>query len=210
MSFEYKIQSNSSFNYRLMKLKILGIIGLVLLIINQLMISKGDEFVQNQQIDFAHWFLLFGAIFTISFSYIFPKSIFNTIATIFTIIGIIAHIGMATIDFAIWSYGNDYDGMTDFIVQLRNKPSFWIPFITVSPSFLFVGLATQAWKFIRTHPIGSILTIGGSIMIGLSAFLFSNKFLIVLAHIIFSIGLILLAYRKDKEMGKNRMENIPF
>jgi len=185
-----------------MKLKILGTIGLALLIINQFMISKGDEFVQNQQIDFAHWFLLFGALFTISFSYVFPKNIIITIATVLTIVGIIAHIGMATIDFAIWSYGNNYDAMTNFIVQLRNKPSIWLPFMTVGPSFLFIGLATHAWKYIRTHPIGSILTIGGSIMIGLSAFLFSNKLLIVLAYTFFSIGLLLLAYRKDKKIAE--------
>lgn len=161
------------------------------------MITKGDEFVQNQQIDFAHWFLLFGALFTISFSYIFPKSIFNTIATVLTTVGIIAHIGMATIDFAIWSFGNDYTGMTEFILQLKSKPSIWLPFMTVGPSFLFIGLSIHAWKYIRTHPIGSILTIGGSIMIGLSAFLFSNKLLIVLAYTIFSIGLVLLIYRKE-------------
>ncbi len=107
-----------------MKLKIIGTIGLVLLIINQFVITKGDEFVQNQQIDFAHLFLLFGVLITISFSYIFPKSIFNTIATVLTIIGIIAHIGMATIDFAIWSYRDDYDAMTAFIIQLRNKHLF--------------------------------------------------------------------------------------
>jgi len=184
--------------YRPMKLKILGVIGLAFLIVNQIMLTKGDEFLQAQQIDFAHWFLLFGALLTISFSYIFPKNIFNTVATVLTILGIIAHIGMATIDFVIWSYGDDYVGMTDLIIQLRSKPSIWIPFMTIGPSFLFIGLATHAWKFVRTHPISSILTIGGSLMIGLAAFLWGNKFLVVLAYIIFSMGLVLLIYRKDK------------
>ncbi len=192
-----------------MKLKILGIIGLVLLIINQFMITKGDEFVQNQQIDFAHWALLFGALFTISFTYIFPKNVFNTIATVLTIIGIIAHIGMATIDFAIWSFGDDYTGMTEFILQLKDKPSIWLPFMTVGPSFLFIGLSIHGWRFIRTHPIGSILTIGGATMIGLSAFLFSNKLFTVLAYTIFSIGLALLAYRKDKKMAEIKTEKHP-
>ena len=186
-----------------MKLKILGLIGLVLLIINQIMITKGDEFVQSQQIDFAHWVLLFGALFTISFTYIFPKNNLNTIATVLTIIGIIAHIGMATIDFAIWSFGDDHTGMTKFIFQLKDKPSIWLPFMTVGPSFLFIGLSIHGWKFIRTHPIGSILTIGGATMIGLSAFMFPNRLFIVLSYTIFAIGLALLAYRKDKKIEMN-------
>lgn len=40
-----------------MKLKLLGIIALMLLTLNQIMISKGEEFVQAQLIDFAHWIL---------------------------------------------------------------------------------------------------------------------------------------------------------
>ena len=182
-----------------MKLKIIGTVGLIFLIINQIMLTKGDVFLQTQQIDFAHWFLLFGALFTISFSYVFPKSIFNTIASALTILGIVAHIGMATIDFAIWSYGNDYGGMTEFTLQLKNKPSIWLPFMSIGPSLLFIGLATHAWKFIRTHPISSILTIGGSVMMGLSAFLWQDNYLVVLAYIIFSTGLILLINRKEKK-----------
>lgn len=185
-----------------MKLKILGIIGLILLIINQIMLSKGDGFVQTQEpIDFAHWVLLIGALLTISFSYVFPRSIFNTIATALTLLGIIAHIGMATIDFILWSYGDDYAGMNNLIIQLRNKPSIWIPFMTIGPSLLFIGLATHAWKFIRTHPIGGIVTIGGSVMIGLAAFLWDDRLLVVLSYIIFSTGLVLLVFRKDKTLG---------
>ena len=181
-----------------MKLKLLGIIGLILLILNQMMISKGEEFIQSQPIDFAHWILLIGALFTVSFSLIFPKSIFNTIATFLTILGIIAHIGMATIDFVIWSFGNNYEEMNNLIFQLKNKPSVWLPFMTVGPSLLFVGLSIQAWKFIRTNPISSIMTIIGSIMIGLSSFLANDRLFIVLAFIIFTAGLTLLAFRKDK------------
>ncbi len=183
-----------------MKLKLLGLTGLILLTINQAMLLKGGKFLQAQSFDFAHWFLLFGALFTIVFSFIFPKSIFNSIATFFTILGIVAHIGMATIDFAIWSFGDDYTAMNEFIIQLRNKPSIWLPFMTIGPSFLFIGLATHAWKFIRTHPIGSILTLGGSIMIGLSAFLSGERLLVVVAHLIFTLGLSLLIYRKEKNV----------
>ncbi len=181
-----------------MKLKLLGIIGLTLLTANQIMISRGEEFIQAQPIDFAHWILFFGAIFTISFSFIFPKSIFNTTATILTILGIIAHIGMATIDFVIWSYGNNFDEMNNLIFQLKNRPSIWMPFMTVGPSLLFVGLSIQAWKFIRTNPISSIMTIIGSIMIGLSSFLANDRLFIVVAFIIFTAGLILLAFKNDK------------
>lgn len=118
----------------------------------------------------------------------FQKGIFNTIATILIILGIIAHIGMATIDFVIWSYGNNFGEMNNLIFQLKNKPSIWISFMTVGPSLPFVGLSIQAWKFIRTNPIRSIMTIIGSIMIGLSSFLANDRIFIVLAFMIFTVG----------------------
>lgn len=60
--------------------------------------------------------------------------------------------------------------------------------MTVGPSLPFVGLSIQAWKFIRTNPIRSIMTIIGSIMIGLSSFLANDRIFIVLAFMIFTVG----------------------
>lgn len=185
-----------------MRLKVLGVIGLVFLIINQMMLLKGDAFIQEQApIDFAHWFLLIGAVLTISFSYIFPKSIFNTVATVLTILGIVAHIGMSTIDFILWSFGDDHLGMNNLVLQLRDKPSIWLPFMTIGPSLLFIGLATHAWKFIRTNPISALLTISGSVMIGLSSFMWNDRNLIILAYLIFSVGLVLLINRKALKLN---------
>tara|TARA_R110001583_G_scaffold17011_3_gene69311 strand:+ start:2746 stop:2913 length:168 start_codon:yes stop_codon:yes gene_type:complete len=55
-----------------MKLKYSAIIGLAFLIINQIMLLGGNEFIQNQQpIDYAHWLLLVGALLCLSLNYIF-------------------------------------------------------------------------------------------------------------------------------------------
>lgn len=180
-----------------MSKKILGTIGLIFLIISQIIMANGFDFLQAQKtIDFAHWFLLIGAVLIISFSFIFPKSIFNTIATFLTIIGIVAHIGMCTIDFILWSFGDDYAQRDQLISHLINKPVIWYPFIVIGPSFLYAGLATQAWQFIRTHTIYAILTLAGSMLIGLGYVVWQNHTISLIGYILMSIGLILLANKK--------------
>lgn len=98
------------------------------------------------------------ALFTIAFSFVFPKFIFNTLATVLTILDIVAHIGMTTIDFAIWSFGDDFTAMNEFIIQVRSKPSFLAHLYDHRPIISIYRFGNSRLEFIRTHPIGSILT----------------------------------------------------
>lgn len=60
-----------------MKLKIFATIGLVFLILNQVLLLGGNEFIQNQQpIDYAHWLLLIGALLCLSLNYVFFRHYF--------------------------------------------------------------------------------------------------------------------------------------
>ncbi|RKN75100.1 hypothetical protein D7Z94_25190 [Ulvibacterium marinum] len=159
----------------------------------------GDEFIQTQRpIDFAHWLLLIGSISLVSFNYIFPKSILNSIASVLTVMGIIAHVAMSSIDFVFWSFRNDYDGLVKLIRQLENEPSIWLPFMVIGPSLLFIGLAIHAFTFIKKRPISSLLVIVGSIMIGMSSFLWRDRIYIIIAHLVFALGLTLLCFNMDE------------
>jgi len=188
-----------------MKLKILAITGLVFLIINQIMLLGGNEFIQNQQpIDYAHWLLLIGALLCLSLNYIFSDNIFSNTATILTSLGIIALIGQATIDFLWWSYGTDYDGMNDLTSQIMSRPSIRIPFMTIGPGLFYFGLATHAGKFIKTHTLWSILTFIGVIGIGLGAFTYDSRILIVLSHILLTIGITMLIFKKEEDFLRTK------
>lgn len=183
-----------------MKLKLCAVIGLIFLILNQIMLLKGNEFIQTQKpIDYAHWLLLIGALLTLSINYIFSDNIFSNTATILTSLGIVALIGQATIDFLWWSYGTDYTGMNDLTNQIMSRPSIRIPFMTIGPGLFYFGLATHAGKLIRNHPVWSIATFIGVILIGLGAFYYDSRMLIVIGHIILSTGIIVLIYKKDSE-----------
>ena len=181
-----------------MKYNYLALIGLVFLTINQIMLLGGNEFIQNQQpIDYAHWLLLIGALFCLSLNYIFSNNIFSNLATILTSLGIVALIGQATIDFLWWSYGTDFEGMDKLTRQIMERPSIRIPFMTIGPAFFYLGLTAHAGKFIKTQTLWSILVFLGVIGIGLGAFTFDSRMLIVLSHILLTIGIVMLIFKKD-------------
>lgn len=174
-----------------MKLKYSAIIGLIFLIINQIMLLGGNEFIQNQQpIDYAHWLLLVGALLCLSLNYIFSDNIFSNLTTILTSLGIVALVGQATIDFLWWSYGTDFEGMNKLIGQIMERPSIRIPFMTIGPALFYLGLAAHAGKFIKSHVLWSILVFIGVIGIGLGAFAFDSRMLIVVSHILLTIGIV--------------------
>ena len=188
---------------RIMKLKYLAIIGLVFLIVNQIMLLGGNEFIQNQQpIDYAHWLLLIGALLCLSLNYIFSDNIFSNLATILTSLGIVALIGQATIDFLWWSYGTDFEGMEKLTSQIMERPSIRIPFMTIGPALFYFGLTTHAGKFIKTNTLWSILVFIGVIGIGLGAFAFDSRMLIVVSHILLTIGIVALIFENDIGLQK--------
>lgn len=183
-----------------MKLKYSAIIGLSFLILNHIMLLGGNEFIQNQQpVDFAHWLLLIGALLCLPINYIFSNAIFKDLASILTALGIVALIGQATIDFLWWSFGTDFDGIDKLTNQIMARASIRIPFLTIGPALFYLGLAAHAGKFLRTHIIYSLLVFVGVTGIALGAFAFDSRILIVVGHILLSIGIVGLIYNNDNE-----------
>jgi len=81
--------------------------------------------------------------------------------------------------------------------QIMEKPSIRIPFMTIGPALFYLGLATHAGKFIKKHILWSILVFIGIMGIGLGAFTFDNRMLIVVGHILLTIGIIVLFFKND-------------
>lgn len=181
-----------------MKLKICAIIGLTFLILNQILLLQGNEFIQTQKpIDYVHWLLLLGVLLSLSLNYIFSNGIFNNTASILTSIGIIALTGQAVIDFLWWSYGTDYEGMNKLTNQIMERPSIRIPFMTIGPALFYLGLAIHAGKFIRKFTLWSLMTILGVIITGLGSFAFDSREIIILGHIVLTSGIVGLIFKKD-------------
>jgi hypothetical protein len=182
-----------------MNLKLICVFGLALLLLSRILMSNGTSFINAQHpIDFAHWAMLTGALLMTPFHRFFPKGIFNTIATPMTMLGIAAHIGMCTIDFVLWSYGDAPESRDALIHHLANTPVIWMPFITIGPSLLYAGLATQAWPFVLSHPLAVVLTMLGSVLFVLGHVVFHNEIISIIGFVIFATGLIRLLYRKNE------------
>lgn len=173
-------------------------IGLGLFVLSYILFSLGPYQAYFQEpIDFAHWLNLIGAVLLFSFNRVFPKNTLNSVAAVVTTIGIIAHVGLCTIDFIMWSFGNDESAKAALSEHISNTPSILFPFIIVGPSFLFIGLALHASNFIKTHTIASLMVILGAPAVGFSFFILKNGTLMVLSCLLFALGLTLLLYRKE-------------
>ena len=187
-----------------MKLKTICIIGLFLFVISYWIFTKGNEFAHTQKpIDFAHWLNLIGAVLLLNFNRIFPKNKIGKIASILTTLGVIAFIGLNTIDFISWSFGDDNDGRNAFFNQLAITPSIAFPFVYVGPSLLFLGLSIHALNFIKSNLIGYILTVSGAVFMGLGYFLWSNLVYTALGCTIFALGLMLILNKMDGKQNNN-------
>lgn len=173
-------------------------IGLFFFVLSYIMFAQGSKLAYFQEpIDFAHWFNLVGAILLFSFNKVFPKNTLNTTAAFITTLGIIAHIGLCTIDFIMWSFGNDDAARTALSEHISNTPSILYPFIIIGPSLLFVGLAMHAINFIKTNTIPSVMVIIGAPAVGFSFFILKNGPYMVISCMLFALGLLLLLYRKE-------------
>lgn len=192
-----------------MKLRILAITGLAFLILNQIFLLQGNEFVQSQKpIDYVHWLLLLGVLLCLSLNYIFANGIFNHTATILTSIGIIALVGQAVIDFLWWSYGTDFEGMYNLTRQIMEQPSIRIPFMTIGPALFYLGLAIHAAKFIRKHTLWSLIAITGVIITGAGSFAFDSREIIALGHIVLAFGIVGLIFKIDKDQRHTKLTEL--
>lgn len=181
-----------------MKPKSICLVGLLFFVLSYIMFSQSSKLASFQKpIDFAHWCNLIGAILLISFNKVFPKNNLNSVASFLTTLGVIAHIGLCTIDFIMWSFGNDDIARTELSKHISTTPSILYPFIIIGPSLLFIGLALHASNFIKTHPISSSMVIVGAPAVGFSFFILKNGVYMVLSCVLFATGLVFLLYRKE-------------
>ena len=189
-----------------MKTRNLCLVGLIFFVTSYVFFSQVSLNAQKS-IDLAHWFNLIGAVLLFSFNNVFPKkNQLHTIASVLTGIGVVAHIGLCTIDFIMWSFGDDDLGRNALQEQIGNTPLILYPFIIVGPSMLFTGLAAHALNFIKTNPISSLMVLIGGPFVGLSYFIWNNGYLMLASCVLFAAGLALLLYRDEiHDARKKRM-----
>jgi hypothetical protein len=142
-----------------MTFKIFFLIGISLFLTGQIILAKGNDFVYNQEpIDFAHWFLLIGAVLLIPQTVSFPNKKFSYIGIPLTLIGIVCIIGMCVLDFIWWSFPNE-EMRTEFTNHISQVPSIWKPFITIGPSskVFNLGLLILSFNYFEKGKVGIVI-----------------------------------------------------
>lgn len=184
-----------------MKTKHICLIGLLFFLISYLLFSKILPHFQKP-IDFAHWFNLIGAFLLLSFNDVFSKNRLNAVASFITALGVIAHIGLCTIDFIMGSFGNDDLAQSQLSTHISNTPEVFYSFVVIGPSLLFVGLSIHAMHFIRTNTISVLMVVLASPTIGFSFFVLKNGVCMLLSCLVFVLGLGFLLFRKEDEVAE--------
>ena len=183
---------------KIMNQKSICSIGLLFFVVSYILFSMGSKAACFQKpIDFAHWLNLIGAVLLFSFNRLFPKNSLGIASSLVTTLGCIAHVGLCTIDFIMWSYGDNDEAKTALSEHISNTPSILYPFVIIGPSFLFIGLAMHALNFIKTNTASALMVIVGAPAIGFSFFILKNGLHMVLSSLLFALGLTLLLYRKE-------------
>jgi len=172
-------------------------LGLLFFVTSYLLFSKVLPDFQTT-IDFAHWFNLIGVCFLLSFNDVFPKNRFNSFASFVTTLGVIAHIGLCTIDFIMSGYGTNDLAREELSQHISNVPLILYPFVIVGPSLLFIGLSLHALNFIKTNTIIFLMVFLSSLAIGFSFFILKDGVYMLLSCVVFVLGLSLLLFRKEE------------
>ncbi|MCR9154609.1 MAG: hypothetical protein ACPGVV_08880 [Croceimicrobium sp.] len=139
--------------------RILFLLGLVFILVGQILLAQGIDWVYSQKpIDFAHWFLLIGALCLLPQVFDFPAKIFSYIGKPLTIIGIAAFIGMCVLDFIFWSFPNE-EARQEFANHIIPVSAIWKPFITIGPSskIFNLGLLLLALNYWKEAKLGLAL-----------------------------------------------------
>lgn len=145
----------------------LFLIGLAFMLLGQVLLSLGNEFVYSQRpIDFAHWFILVGAVFLIPQVVSFPRTVFSAIGIPLTLAGIVCVIGMCVLDFIWWSFPDDRT-REEFTKHISGVPSIWIVFVSVGPSskVFNMGLFILSLNYIKTRTVGFLFVFLGSMIL---------------------------------------------
>jgi len=186
--------------------KLFFLSGLIFFLIGQIILTQGNDYVYNQEpIDFAHWFLLVGAVFLIPQIVTFQKSIFSYIGIPLSLIGIVCIIGMCVLDFIWWSFP-DEESRLEFTNHISQVPSIWKPFISIGPSskIFNLGLLILSLNYLKKEKIGVVIIFIATLILW---HIIPLPFRLVFGYTLTLIGFSLIFLRKSNKNSISTQHN---
>jgi hypothetical protein len=162
--------------------------GMALLTVGQTLLAQGHAFVMAQRpLDWVHWLLLLGAVTLIWRLTEIPVGWLGRLGRLATIAGGAAFIGMSVIDFTLWALPSEAARQA-FTSQVLQVPAISLPFLSVGPSLLFVGLGTMVLEWVAAMRWRVGLVLGGIVLVGVGQF-GNARWLVVGGHLVILGGL---------------------
>jgi hypothetical protein len=161
---------------------------MAMLTAGQFLIVQGQAFVMAQRpLDWAHWFLLAGAVILMWRLTEIPVGWVGRLGRIAMVAGGAAFIGMSVIDFALWSSPSEAARQA-FSNQLQQTPAISLPFMSVGPSLLFLGLGALVLEWVAAMRWRVGLVLGGIALVGFGQF-GNARWFVVGGHLVILGGL---------------------
>jgi hypothetical protein len=162
--------------------------GLAALTVGQSLIACGPDFVMAQRpLDWAHWFLLVGAVIIMWRLTEIPIGSVGRLGRLAIVVGGIAFIGMSVIDFIFWSLPSEA-ARHAFSSQVLQAPAISLPFISVGPSLLFLGMGAMALEWTYAMHWRAVLVLIGILLVGFGQF-GNERWIVVGGHLVILAGL---------------------
>ena len=162
--------------------------GMVVLTAGQSLLAQGHAFVMAQRpLDWVHWLLLLGAVTLMWRLTEIPVGWLGRLGRFATVAGGAAFIGMSVIDFVFWALPSEAARQA-FNSQVLQAPAISLPFITVGPSLLFLGLGTMVLEWAVAMRWRAGLVLGGIVLVGSGQF-GNARWLVVAGHLVILAGL---------------------
>ena len=162
--------------------------GMVVLTAGQSLLARGHNFVMAQRpLDWAHWFLLLGAV-TLTWRLTeIPVGWVGRLGRLATTAGGAAFVGMSVIDFTLWALPSEAARQA-LVNEVLQTPAISLPFLSVGPSLLFLGLGTMALEWIAAMRLRVGLILAGIVLVGIGQF-GNARWLVVGGHVVIVAGL---------------------
>lgn len=172
-----------------MNSRTISLIGLGFLVLSQILLSFGYEFLMSQRpLDFAHWSLLIAALLLISLWFSLPHNTTKTIGLSLMTAGVGGIIGMCTIDFILWAAHGDPTLKDGILSLIMSKPLLQMPFLMIGPSLFYGGMSIATYGLFKDYKVGVILLNVGALLIGLGFMVFRSHLLPAIGSVLLLIG----------------------
>ncbi|MEM9326088.1 MAG: hypothetical protein AAGA85_10550 [Bacteroidota bacterium] len=186
-----------------MKSKQIIAIGLVLIIVSQVLMSFGYEFLMSQQpIDYAHWSLFIGAIFMFGLWFHVPESFSKSTGLTLMTLGIGGIVGMCTIDFVLWASHGHPEIKGELFELISNSPSLAYPFLIIGPTLFYAGICISTYGLFAAFKWQVVIVNVGALMIGLGHMILNNRIVPVLGALLLLIGLLSILRSPSPETSR--------